>query len=98
MTTSPMDPIGIPPEAVLLNPGYKAVHIGPPPGISDADCGTPEVLVGETPEGYPVLADYWRPTPEQLAVLNAGGFLELRQYSQRMVMHSLTVYEAASHE
>jgi hypothetical protein len=94
MTTSPMDPIGIPPEAVRLNPTAKAVHIGPPPGISDAECGTPEVLVGLTEEGYTTLSDFWRPTPAQLATLRDGGFIELRQYSSQMVMHSLTVYRS----
>lgn len=92
MSVSYMTPIGIPPEAVEANPGYKAMHIGPPLGISDQDCGTPEVLRGVTPEGYPVLADYWRPTEHQLALLNAGGFIELRQYANQMVMHSMSVY------
>lgn len=90
--TSSMEPIGIPPAAVRLNPGLRAVHVGPPPGISDDDCGTPEVLVGESPDGYPVFADYWRPTPAQMNTLIEGGFIELRQYAPRMIMHSMTVY------
>lgn len=90
--TSNMIPIGIPPAAVRHNPDLRALHVGPPPGISDEDCGTPEVLVGQSPEGYPVFADYWQPTPDQLRMLVDGGFIELRQYSQRMIMHSMTVY------
>jgi len=91
---SSMIPIGIPPSAVRNNPTARAVHVGPPPGISDDDCGTPEVLVGDSEEGYPFFADYWRPTSGQLQTLIDGGYLELRQYVPRMIMHSLTVLPA----
>lgn len=88
-----MTPIAIPPSAKAKYPDLTARTVGPPPGISDDDCGTPEVLFGRSPEGYPVYADYWQPTPDQMALLNAGGYLELRQYVGQMVMHSLTVHE-----
>lgn len=91
--TSSMTPIPIPPEAAATRPHLKALSIGPPPGVSDAECGTVESLVGMQ-DGYPVYADYWRPDPDQLEALAAGGFIELIQYAPRMVMHSLTVWAA----
>ena len=90
--TMSMTPIPIPPEAAATRPHLKALSIGPPPGVSDQDCGTVESLVGMQ-DGYPVYADYWRPTPEQLEALAVGGFIELIQYAPRMVMHSMTVWD-----
>lgn len=87
-----MTPIPIPPEAAATRPDCRALRIGPPPGVSDADCGTLESLVGKSPEGYPMYAGYWRPDAEQLEALAAGGFIELIQYAPRMVMHSMTVW------
>ena len=89
---SNMEPIPVPLQAVRMNPRLRSIHVGPPPGISDEDCGTPEVLAGQSDDGYPVFADYWRPTPEQLNALIAGGYIELRQYHPQMIMHSMTVY------
>lgn len=88
-----MTPIPIPPEAAASRPTFKALRIGPPPGVSDTDCGTVEALTGYSDEGYPMLAGYWRPTPTQLEALANGGFIELVQYAPRMVMHSMTVWD-----
>lgn len=94
MTDMPMTPIPIPPEAAAARPDLEALRIGPPPGVSDAECGTVEALAGFSEDAaYPMYADYWRPTPEQLDALAAGGFIELIQYSPRMVMHSMTVWD-----
>jgi len=88
-----MDPIPIPDEAVVEYPEHRALHIGPPAGMTEAECSTVESLVGR--EGnLPVYADFWRPTPEQLQMLSTGGFIELRQYANAMVMHSMTVHAA----
>lgn len=92
MTEMSMTPIPIPPEAAASRPHLRALRIGPPPGVSDDDCGTVESLTG-VQDGYQVFADYWRPTPEQLEALAAGGFIELIQYAPRMVMHSMTVWD-----
>lgn len=89
-----MTPIPVPPEAAASRPDCQALRIGPPPGVSDADCGTLESLVGRSPEGYPMYAGYWRPDAGQLQALAAGGFIELIQYAPRMVMHSMTVWAA----
>lgn len=88
-----MTPIPIPPEAAAARPAHRAVRIGPPPGVTNEECGTVEALVGPSPEGYPMFVNYWRPTPAQLDALAAGGFIELAQYAPRMVMHSLTVWD-----
>lgn len=93
-----MTPIPIPPEAAATRPECRALRIGPPPGVSDADCGTLESLVGKSPEGYPMYAGYWRPDAEQLEALAAGGFIELIQYAPRMVMHSMTVWDVGSEQ
>jgi hypothetical protein len=92
-----MTPVPIPPEAAASRPHLKAISVGPPPGVSDADCGTVESLAG-IQDGYPMYADYWRPTPEQLEALAAGGFIELIQYAPRMVMHSMTVWDIGSEQ
>jgi hypothetical protein len=94
MTTLPMTPIPVPPEAAATRPALRALSIGPPPGVSSDECGTLECLVGFHEQGYPMYAGYWRPTTEQLAALQAGGFIELVQYAPRLVMHSMTVWAA----
>lgn len=97
MTTMSMTPIPVPPEAAASRPYLKAIRIGPPPGVSGADCGTVESLAG-VENGLPMYADYWRPDPSQLEALVAGGFIELIQYAPRMVMHSMTVWTASADE
>lgn len=92
MTDPNMMPIPIPPEAAASRPTFRALRIGPPRGVSEADCSTVESLVGYQ-GGYPAYADYWRPTPDQLQALQAGGFIELIQYAPRMIMHSMTVWD-----
>ena len=95
MTTSPMDPIPVPPEAFASRPGFRVLNIGPPAGMTEEKCASVEAFVGYSEAGGLMIADYWRPTPEQLAVLNEGGFVELIQYAPAMVMHSMTVWSAA---
>lgn len=91
MAFSPMDPCGVPPIVKRARPWLKAMHIGPPPGISDEECGTVESLYGDI-SGYSAYTDYWKPTPEQLEMLNKGGVIEFVQYTQQMVMHSVGVW------
>lgn len=86
---SPMDPISVPAQCEY--DGWRKQVVGPPRGVSSDDCGSVESMVGHD-GGYPTYADFWRPTDEQLAMLQAGGFIELRQYTRQMVMHSMTVH------
>ena len=92
---SPMDPIPVPAQCEY--DGWQKLVVGPPRGISGDDCGSVESMTGNH-GGYPVFADFWRPTVEQLAMLQAGGFIELRQYAPQMVMHSMTVRALAPEE
>jgi hypothetical protein len=89
-----MEPISIPDEAKTARPDMRVLRIGPPPGVSEDECGTVEALVGAV-DGYPAYADYWRPTTDELDVLTAGGYIELVQYAPRMVMHSMAICPVA---
>lgn len=86
-----MTPIPVPERAKVARPQLWVQPVGPPRGMSDEEVGTVEALVGSM-DGMPVYADYWRPTQEQLDMLNAGGFIELIQYTRQMAMHSMTVW------
>jgi hypothetical protein len=100
---SGMEPIPVPTHMRdVLYADFHVQHFGPPQGFSDEEVGTPECLVGHVwpRDGVvlPVIADFWKPTPEQLEMLNAGGVLELRFYTNTLVMHSLTVHENPEEE
>lgn len=87
-----MEPIPVPAIAEAARPWAHKRAVGPPIGLSDEDCGTVEALVGEEQFGT-VYRDYWRPTADQLQILNEGGFIELAQYTPQMMMHAMTVWE-----
>lgn len=87
----PMSPTLVPLVAREHRPDTRVLDIGPPPGVSEHECSTVNALMGRI-NGFAAVADYWRPTPEQLEVLNNGGFIELVQYVPRMIMHSLSVW------
>ena len=93
---SSMDPIPVPDRMKELYPEFEVATIGPPSGMSDQEVGSPECLVGYTDfdlgRRLPTFSDFWRPTAEQLELLNAGGVLELRLYVPQLVMHSLSVH------
>lgn len=97
-----MEPIPIPPEALAGRPDCREVKMGPPSGVSDDDCGTAAMLVSSTRHdlipGFPCrrLAAYFRPSPEELATLQAGGFIEVCQYGQVVQPFSAAVWSADS--
>jgi hypothetical protein len=80
-----MEPIAVPAEAKYDRPHARLVQMGPPPGVSDDDCGTAEMLIepdhfthaGGIPRGNYA---YYRPTETEIEMLRNGGFLELAQY------------------
>lgn len=76
-----MIPIQVPDEAKAERGGQcNVVDMRPPQGVSDTDCGTAQMLVGTRPEpafGTRANFAYFRPSAEELAVLAAGGYLEL---------------------
>jgi predicted RNase H-like HicB family nuclease len=93
-----MDCIPVPEAARVGRPECEFVRMGPPPGVRDEDCGTAEMLVsppGRIP-GFGGRANYayFRPTPEELEQLKAGGFIELAQYGSVVQPFGMAVWPA----
>jgi len=101
-----MIPIPVPDEARTARPDCRAVSMGPPPGVSDEDCGTVEMLIAPPPTrldhsdipGFGGRAQYayYRPTPEELDLLRDGGFIEFAQYGQVVQPFSAAVWGGVS--
>lgn len=95
-----MIPVAVPAEAKAAHPEGAVVDMAPPPGVSHAHCGTAQMLTRcLATEGFtaPTHYAYFRPTAEDLAVLNAGGFLELAQIGNGVQPFALNVM-SADHE
>lgn len=60
--------------------------LGAPVGWNQGDvcCHALAVTKGMTPEGQPVVVSFWRPTAEELALLNAGGLVALCVHGHTM--------------
>jgi hypothetical protein len=90
-----VNPIGIPEQAQAGRPECQAVSMGPPRGVSAADCGTVEMLISpfET-GGLPGrrMYAYFQPTPAELEQLRAGGFIEFCQIGQSVQPFSAAVW------
>lgn len=94
-----MEPIPVPPAASLSRPDCRLVSMGPPPGVSDADCGTVEMLMSPVRREMPGFVGraqyaYYRPTPVELEQLAAGGFIEVAQYGMVVQPFSAVVWPA----
>jgi hypothetical protein len=94
-----MDPIRVPDAAKAGRPDCKLISMGPPPGVSDDDCGTVEMLISPDAARIPGFAGraqyaYYRPTPEEIEDLRNGGFIEFAQYGQVVQPFSATVWPA----
>lgn len=92
-----MLPIRVPDEAKQRHAPCRLVRMGPPKGVSDEDCGTAEMLRTDEYEptfGAPAHHAYYKPTPDELAVLNAGGYLELTQIGATVQPFALNVVGA----
>lgn len=58
----------------------QSLLLGAPKGWNQrggVECGFLPVRVDRAGNGEPMLVSYWRPTPEELAALNAGAHVEL---------------------
>lgn len=79
-----MIPIPVPEAAKRIRPHCDLVAMGPPPGVSDDDCGTAEMLIAPQHTASAGIGRgqyaYFRPTAAELETLNAGGFIEFAQY------------------
>jgi hypothetical protein len=94
-----MNPIRVPEAAKAGRPECVAVSMGPPPGVSDDDCGTVEMLISPDAgriRGFAGRAQYayYRPTEPELEQLRAGGFIEFAQYGQVVQPFSAAVWPA----
>ena len=92
-----MKPIAVPASVRAARPECQLVDMGPPVGVSDADCGTASMLIGaERLPGFRGRAQYayFRPTSAELELLNAGGFLEMCQIGTVVQPFSLAVWPA----
>lgn len=91
-----MEPIAVPENAKQAYPNHVVVDMGPPPGVSDEDCGHAQMLLGRTQAmpgfgGRDQLA-FFKPSPEELDALNAGGLLVMNQLGQVVQPFSLGVW------
>lgn len=94
-----MNPVPIPDEAREANPQAAERRFGPPEGVSLEECGFVDVLIDTASLGGEVsyvLMSYFRPTAEELAVLNAGGYLEVAQYGQVLQPFAVEVLRAGN--
>jgi len=93
-----MIPTTVPEHIKAARPWCRVVNMGPPPGVSDADCGTAEMLISaaQDPEipGFEGRANYvyFRPSVEELAQLAAGGVIEFAQYGHVVQPFSAAVW------
>lgn len=51
--------------------------LGPPPGTPRGECGALPVLIQGGGTYQAAFQSFWKPSPQDLAVLNAGGYVRL---------------------
>lgn len=68
----------------------RLARVGPPPG-QEEHVAPAEMIHGRTSMGD-IWCAYVKPTPEQLAVLNAGGYIEMVQWTPQVVPFGLAVW------
>lgn len=93
-----MLPVPVPENAKRANPTHRVIDMGPPRGVADADCGTAQMLLGTEP-AMPGFAGrdqlvYFKPSAHELAVLNAGGLIEMNQVGNVVQPFALNVWAA----
>jgi len=64
----------------------------PPPGVSDADCGTLPVKRWTDPQFGAVLTSFWKPSAVELEALIAGGSIAVNLYTPVHPVISTQVY------
>lgn len=92
-----MIPIPPPAEAKRARPEAKEITMGRPEGTREEDCDPAPMLIGGYGlPGFPGRAAfaYFRPSAEELAVLNAGGYLEMCQIGTVVQPFALNVCAA----
>lgn len=93
-----MNPIPVPEIVKAARPWCRVVDMGRPAGVPEAECGSAEMLIqasGSRPlTGFSGRSQYayFKPTPDELELLNAGGFLEMCQIGTVVQPFSLAVW------
>jgi hypothetical protein len=62
--------------------------LGPPPGVSDDECMT--VTATLTTEPVCIIATFWKPTPQELELLNSNGLICLHVWGMGHPMVALS--------
>ena len=93
-----VNPIPVPDIVKTARPHCRVVDMGRPPGVPESECGSAEMLIQQTGSlplsGFAGREQYayFRPTVEELELLNAGGFLEMCQIGTVVQPFSLAVW------
>jgi hypothetical protein len=90
-------PIPVPDEAKRARGDCQLVDMGRPRGVPEDECGSAEMLIGgRLLTGFAGRAQYayFKPSADELAQLNAGGFLEMCQIGTVVQPFSLVVWPA----
>lgn len=91
-----MQPIPVPAKAKRMRPEHQLVTMGRPAGVPAEECGDAEMLLSArsplTNFGGRDQFAYFKPTQEELDLLNAGGYLELNQVGTIVQPFSLQVW------
>ncbi|MBA4343242.1 MAG: hypothetical protein C0423_13985 [Methylibium sp.] len=72
-----------------MNPTQHSTNnlvLGAPPGWDQTQtyCSALPVTRAVTPEGQPLVLSFWRPSAEELQLLNSGGLVALSVYGNTM--------------
>lgn len=91
-----MNPVPVSDEMKALYPLLRRLVIAAPSGRLDGDgssveeAAALEALVG-LEDGIPVFREFWKPSAEELADLNAGAELQLTIWTRQLPVHSMVV-------
>lgn len=85
-----MEPGPVPDLPLTHRQPCRLAHVGPPPGREEQIAAV-EMVHGRTSMGD-IWCAYVKPTPEQLEVLNAGGYIEMVQWTPQVVPFGLAVW------
>jgi hypothetical protein len=91
-----MDPVSpVPDVAKSLYPDGQEVYVQPPDGVPENEVGVSPSLVtihsGGMMDGCPMFHEFFRPTAEELEILNNGGMIELILMCTAMPPHAMGV-------
>lgn len=87
-----MQPVPVSDAVAQAHPKLRRITVGAPPGMED-EVRPIEVLMGPDQWG-PVIIERWAPDADELAMLQAGGQIELKLWMPQLVVHSMGVYAA----